>query len=460
MKFSPLFGVLSGFLVLTTLSAFADPKQAEQQLIKNGGTPIVYLSDGSLKVPPKPIIPLLSGDGIGVEISAAMKYVVDEAIRLSMPGHQIQWLELPAGESAISPSNSSPLPKITMDFLRKYPVGIKGPTGTPVGKGHRSVNVTLRQNLDLFSCVRPVTYFDPNIPSPLKEPEKVDMVIYRENTEDVYSGIEFRQKSWSARVLIKTINFLLWAEKRGHLRIKNFDTALGIKPVSELASARIAREAFRYALKMGLKNVTVVHKGNIMKETEGLFMRTAYTVALEPEFKDRFINEEDYYALPDDQRPVLGQEKTMLSNRIADNMLQQTKLKPEYYKVLLTLNLNGDYLSDDLASLVGGLGIAPGGNIGDRGAIFEATHGTAPDIAGQNKANPSSLILSATMMLEYMGWNEPKALIENALRSLFSQKKVTGDFYKIPGATLLGTNEFAQALVEEIRKAKGENQNY
>jgi isocitrate dehydrogenase len=391
-----------------------------------------------LEVPDRPIIPFIEGDGTGPDIWRATRRVIDGAVEKLYGGKRsIAWFEVLAGEKAQGRTGEW-LPKDTLDAITQYRVAIKGPLTTPVGGGIRSLNVTLRQVLDLYACVRPVRWFK-GVPSPVKEPENVDMVIFRENTEDVYAGIEWPAGSENAK---KLIDFLgqLGKEVRP-------DSGIGIKPISTFGSKRLVRKALRYSLECGRKSVTLVHKGNIMKFTEGAFRDWGYEVARD-EFGERMITENDVYEKHNGKAP---EGKIVVKDRIADSMFQQALLRPDEYDILATTNLNGDYLSDALAAQVGGLGMAPGSNEGDGIAVFEATHGTAPKYANQDKVNPGSLILSGCMMLRWLGWHEAASGIESALGRTIEQKRVTYDLERqMDGATLLKTSEFAEAIVENL----------
>jgi isocitrate dehydrogenase len=391
-----------------------------------------------LEVPDRPIIPFIEGDGTGPDIWRATRRVIDGAVEKLYGGRRsIAWFEILAGEKAQARTGEW-LPKDSLDAITQYRVAIKGPLTTPVGGGIRSLNVTLRQVLDLYACVRPVRWFK-GVPSPVKEPEKVDMVIFRENTEDVYAGIEWSAGSETAK---KVIDFLAQLGKEVRP-----DSGIGIKPISTTGSKRLVRKALRYALDCGRDSVTLVHKGNIMKFTEGAFRDWGYEVAHD-EFGERTITENDVYEKHNGKPP---EGRLVVKDRIADSMFQQALLRPDEYDVLATTNLNGDYLSDALAAQVGGLGMAPGSNEGDGIAVFEATHGTAPKYANQDKVNPGSLILSGCMMLRWMGWHEAASGIEGALGRTIEQKRVTYDLERqMDGATLLKTSELAEAIVENL----------
>jgi isocitrate dehydrogenase len=391
-----------------------------------------------LDVPDRPIIPFIEGDGIGPDIWNATRRVIDGAVEKVYGGSRsIAWFEVLAGEKAYNLKNDW-LPQDTLDAIRQYRIAIKGPLTTPVGGGIRSLNVALRQILDLYACVRPVRYYH-GVPSPVKEPQKVDMVIFRENTEDVYAGIEWKSGSEEAA---KVIAFIGSMGKKVRP-----DSGIGIKPVSETGSKRLVRKALQYAIAHKRQSVTLVHKGNIMKFTEGAFKDWGYAVARE-EFGSYTITEDEVWSQHSGKAP---EGKIVIKDRIADSMFQQALLRPEEYDVLATTNLNGDYLSDALAAQVGGLGMAPGDNEGDGYAVFEATHGTAPKYAGQDKVNPGSLILSGVMMLRWMGWVEAGDAVEAALAKTIDQKRVTYDLERqMEGAKLLKTSEFAAAILENI----------
>jgi isocitrate dehydrogenase len=396
------------------------------------------LRDGKLQVPAQPIIPFIEGDGTGPDIWRASQYVFDNAVRLAYGGRKrIAWLEVLAGEKAKDRVNSW-LPDDTLAAIDRNLVAIKGPLTTPVGGGFRSLNVALRQKLDLFACVRPVRWFE-GVPSPVKAPQDVRMIIFRENTEDIYAGIEYKAKTDEAR---RVIDFL--QQQMGVQTIRFPATsAIGIKPVSEEGSKRLIRSAIEYAVAQRAPSVTLVHKGNIMKFTEGGFRDWGYQVAQE-EYGATEIDGGPWCRLPGG---------VVVKDVIADAFLQQILTRPREYSVIATLNLNGDYISDALAAQVGGIGIAPGANINylTGHAVFEATHGTAPKYAGQDKVNPGSLILSGEMMFRYLGWNEAADLIINSLERTIAQKRVTYDFERLmTGATLLKTSEFGRAMVENM----------
>ena len=403
----------------------------------------INMSNGKLEVPNDPIIHYIEGDGIGVDITPVMKAVVDSAVEKAYDGERtVQWKEVLAGEKAFN-STGEWLPEETKNAMREGLVSIKGPLTTPVGGGIRSLNVALRQQLDLFACVRPVRWYE-GTPSPVKDPGAVDMIIFRENSEDVYAGIEWESGSEEVR---KVINFL--QDEMGVDKIRFPDTAgIGIKPVSQEGTARIVRAAIRYAIDNDRDSVTLVHKGNIMKFTEGGFRDWGYQLAKE-EFGALELDGGPWCTF---ENPNTGTTITV-KDVIADAMLQQVLTRPSEYGVLTTMNLNGDYISDALAAQVGGIGIAPGANINyDTGvAIFEATHGTAPKYAGQDKVNPGSLILSAEMMLRHMSWSEAADLIVSGMEGAISAKTVTYDFERLMGdATLLSCSEFGNAVISHM----------
>jgi isocitrate dehydrogenase len=391
--------------------------------------------------PDNPIIPFIEGDGIGVDITPVMKSVVDAAVEKAYRGsRQIHWMEIFAGEKATRTYGSDVwLPEETLEAAREYSVSIKGPMTTPVGGGIRSLNVALRQELDLYVCLRPVRHF-PGVPSPLKDPSKTDMVIFRENSEDIYAGIEWEAESESAR---RVIDFL--QGEMGVRKIRFPDTsAIGIKPVSREGTERLVRKAIEYAIANGRASVTLVHKGNIMKFTEGGFRDWGYALAAR-----------EFGATPIDGGPWLSLEhegrRVTIKDVIADAFLQQILTRPAEYDVIATLNLNGDYISDALAAQVGGIGIAPGGNLSDEVAMFEATHGTAPKYAGQNKVNPGSIILSAEMMLRHLGWVEAADLIISSLGAAISDRQVTYDLARLmEGANEISSSAFGQAMIDRM----------
>lgn len=450
------------------------------------GKPIEY-ADGVYQVPGNPIIPFIEGDGTGRDIWKAARRVFDASVEKSYGGRRsIKWFEIFAGEKAFR-KFASWLPDDSVAAARDLRVSIKGPLTTPVGGGIRSLNVALRQTLDLYSCVRPVRYYQ-GVPSPVKHPELVDIVIFRENTEDVYAGIEFQQGTDEAARLIAFLNDGLLANSKKKLRT---DSGIGIKPISIFGTKRLVRAAIRFAIEHNRKTVTLVHKGNIQKFTEGAFRQWGYEVARE-EFRDQIVTERESWILNNlDKNPALTPEenaaliepgmefapeafrqkvvaevravlasigtshgggawkqKILVNDRIADSIFQQIIIRPADYSVLATPNLNGDYISDAAAAQVGGLGIAPGANIGDGFAVFEATHGTAPKYADKDLINPGSVILSGVMMLEFLGWREAAAQIEAAMEKTIQQKFVTYDFERqLTGATKVGTSEFATRII-------------
>ncbi len=395
--------------------------------------------DGSISVPDSPIIPFIEGDGIGPDIWSATRRVLDAAVEKAYGGkRRIEWKEILAGEKAHKETGEW-LPQATLDAIREFVVAIKGPLTTPVGEGIRSLNVTLRQELDLYACVRPVRYFK-GVPSPVKHPEYVDMVIFRENTEDVYAGIEWPEGSEEAGKVIEFIGKELGKEIRP-------DSGIGIKPISRFGTHRLVRKAIQYALENGRDSVTLVHKGNIMKFTEGAFRNWGYELARE-EFPDDTITEDELWERYDGKVP---EGKVVIKDRIADAMFQQVLLRPREYSVLAMPNLNGDYMSDALAAQVGGLGMAPGANIGDGFALFEATHGTAPKYTGLDKVNPGSLILSGAMMLEYLGWTEARDAVHRGIERAISKKRVTYDLARqIDGAVEVKCSEFASSIIDSM----------
>lgn len=394
---------------------------------------------GELTVPENPIVGFIEGDGVGPDIWAAAKPVFDAAVAKASGGtRKIQWWELPAGEKSFR-AYGEYLPEHTLDAIQKAVVVLKGPLTTPVGGGFRSLNVTLRQKLDLYACIRPVRYL-PGTPSPVLRPQDVDMVIFRENTEDVYAGIEWPSGSADAA---KVIEFL-----RDKMAVR-IDPAsgVGVKPMSPHATRRLVRRALQFALENGKKRVTLVHKGNIMKFTEGAFRDWGYELAQE-EFADKVVLERD---LADIQGGAIPEGKILLNDRIADAMFQQVLLRPKEYEVLAMPNLNGDYLSDALAAQVGGLGMAPGANIGDSCAIFEATHGSAPKYAGLDKVNPGSLLLSGAMMLDHMGWEKEAGLIVSAMSAAIQAGTVTYDLARLmPGSKEVSCSGFGRAVIERM----------
>jgi isocitrate dehydrogenase len=399
-----------------------------------------WAEDGSPLVPDEPIIPFIEGDGTGPDIWAAARPVLDAAVKAAYgQRRRIRWMEVLAGEKALNQAGDL-LPEATLEALAKYGISIKGPLTTPVGKGFRSVNVAIRQKLDLYACVRPVRYI-PGVPSPVKHPELVNLVIFRENTEDLYAGIEWPAGSSEARKVIGLVNDMVLAQGGSPI---SPESAVGIKPMSEANTRRLVRRAVLYALENGYRSVTLVHKGNIMKYTEGGFRDWGYRTALE-EFPASVVREADLQAGVPDQRLVI-------KDRIADAMFQQLLLRPEEYGVIATPNLNGDYLSDAAAAQVGGLGMAPGWNMGDRCAVFEATHGSAPRYAGLDKVNPGSVILSGAEMLRFMGWKEASELVFAALARTIADRIVTYDLARqMEGAREVKCSQFGCAVIERMR---------
>jgi isocitrate dehydrogenase len=407
------------------------------------GQKITVNPDFSLNVPDNPIIPYIEGDGTGVDITPVMKKVVDAAVQKAYGGtRKISWMEIYSGEKSTRVYGPDVwLPEETLDALREYVVSIKGPLTTPVGGGIRSLNVALRQQLDLYVCMRPVRYFN-GVPSPVREPEKTDMVIFRENSEDIYAGIEWAAESDNAK---KLIDFL--TREMGVTKIRFPETSgLGIKPVSREGTERLVRKAIQYAIDNDKPSVTIVHKGNIMKYTEGGFRDWAYALA-QKEFGAELIDGGPWVKF---KNPKTGRD-IIVKDSIADAFLQQILLRPAEYSVIATLNLNGDYISDALAAQVGGIGIAPGANMSDSVAMFEATHGTAPKYAGKDYVNPGSLILSAEMMLRHMGWTEAADLVIDAMQKAIASKRVTYDFARLmEGATQVSCSGFGDVMIENM----------
>jgi len=412
----------------------------------------IKLTDSGISAPDNPIIPVIEGDGIGSDIMKATRRVIDAALRKAYDGkRKIVWFDVYAGEKAYE-TYGEWLPEDTLKAIRHFIVSLKGPLTTPIGGGYRSLNVTLRQELDLYACVRPVKYI-PGVPSPMKHPEKMDVVIFRENTEDVYAGIEWAQGTPEVKKVIAFLN------QNFGLNVPE-DSGIGVKPISVKNTQRLVRMAIKYAIennppptppKRGDKrrSVTLVHKGNIMKFTEGAFRDWGYQVAKE-EFADYIITEDELQNKYNNSMPA---GKILINDRLADSMFQQILLRTDDYDVIATPNLNGDYLSDACAACVGGIGMAPGANIGDHAAIFEATHGTAPKYADLDVANPGSLILSAVMMLEYLGWQKAADLVQKALGETIMQKQVTYDLERLmEGATKLKTSEFASNIIENMMR--------
>jgi isocitrate dehydrogenase len=456
--------------------------------LPQGGEAIQYVN-GKYQVPNHPIIPYIEGDGTGRDIWRASQRVFDAAVQKAYGGKRsIAWYEIFAGEKAFRQFQNW-LPDDSVNAARDLRVSIKGPLTTPVGGGIRSLNVTLRQVLDLYSCIRPVKYYS-GVPSPVKHPEKLDVVIFRENTEDVYAGIEFREGTPEALKLIDFLN-----DMRGRKKAVRKDSGIGIKPISITGTKRLVRAAIRYAIEHGRKSVTLVHKGNIQKFTEGAFREWGYEVAAD-EFRDQTVTERESWILGNleanpgltvEQNAALiepglefgsdafrkelyaeiqsvldkigkshgdgkWKQKVMINDRIADSIFQQIIIRPEDYSVLATPNLNGDYISDAAAAQVGGLGIAPGANVGDGYAVFEATHGTAPKYADKDVINPGSVILSGVMLLEFLGWSEAAKLVESSMEKTIQQKYVTYDFERqMQGATKVKTSEFASRMIENMK---------
>ncbi|MEJ2306064.1 MAG: isocitrate dehydrogenase (NADP(+)) [candidate division WOR-3 bacterium] len=421
----------------------------------------IEIKEEKVKIPDNPIIPFIVGDGIGPDIMNAAMLVWNEAVKFAYNGKKkIEWFEIFAGEKAIE-KYGEPLPEDTLKAIKYFNIAIKGPLTTPVAGGYRSLNVSLRQLLNLYACVRPVKYYK-GVPSPLKNPEKMDIVIFRENTEDVYSGIEWEEGTKEAKRVIDFLN------KEMGTKLE-YDTGIGVKPISISKTKRLVRKAIQYAVDNKRGSVTIVHKGNIMKFTEGAFKKWGYELAIE-EFRDKIITEDELYdqvKAEDGVTPVTrkgafkalrGGKQTgdpgnriVIKDRIADQMFMQLLTRPDEYEVVALPNLNGDYVSDAAAGQIGGLGIAPGANIGDKTALFEPTHGSAPKYRGLDKVNPSSLILSGVMMFNYIGWTEVADLIETGLEKAFMEKKVTYDLARqMEGVKPIKTSEFARAIVERM----------
>ena len=411
--------------------------------IPAAGQKITVNADMSLNVPDEPVIPYIEGDGTGFDITPVMIKVVDAAVQKAYGGkRKIHWMEVYAGEKSTQIYGPDVwLPDETLDVLKEYVVSIKGPLTTPVGGGIRSLNVALRQQLDLYVCLRPVQYFD-GVPSPVKEPQKVDMVIFRENSEDIYAGVEWEAESEKAKKVIKFLT-----EEMGVTKIRFPATSgIGIKPVSREGTERLVRKAIQYAIDNDKPSVTIVHKGNIMKFTEGAFRDWAYALA-QKEFGGQLLDGGPWVTV---KNPKTGKDIT-IKDSIADAFLQQILLRPAEYSVIATLNLNGDYISDALAAQVGGIGIAPGANMSDSVACFEATHGTAPKYAGKDYVNPGSEILSAEMMLRHMGWKEAADLIISSMEKSIKSKKVTYDFARLmDGATQVSCSGFGQVMIDNM----------
>jgi len=413
--------------------------------VPSGGAKITVNEDLTLTIPDNPIIPYIEGDGIGVDITPVMKTVVDEAVKKAYGAkRQIHWMEMYAGEKATKIYGKDTwLPAETIDAVREFVVAIKGPLTTPVGGGIRSLNVAMRQDLDLYVCLRPVRYFK-GVPSPLKEPWHTNMVIFRENSEDIYAGIEWQADSPEAK---KVIAFLQQEMKVKKIRFPEH-CGIGVKPVSKEGTTRLVKSAIQYAIDNERDSVTLVHKGNIMKFTEGGFRDWGYETARNL-FGAKPLDNGPWHVM---KNPNTGKD-IIIKDVIADAFLQQILLRPADYSVIATLNLNGDYISDALAAQVGGIGIAPGANIGDKAAVFEATHGTAPKYAGQDKVNPGSLILSAEMMLRYMGWVEAADLIIAGMEGAIAAKTVTYDFARLmPDAKEVSCSGFGQAMIKHMQQ--------
>ncbi len=408
-----------------------------QNLISQPKGEPITIHNNELNIPDFPVIPFIEGDGIGQDISPAMQMVINAAVSKAYDGvRKIDWLEIYAGEkAAMLYGKDQYLPEETIKALKKYIISIKGPLATPVGGGIRSLNVAMRQKLDLYVCLRPIQYYQ-GVPSPLKNPEKTNMIIFRENTEDIYAGIEY---SKGTKEVHEILNLLEQFNDKSKVRFPE-TSSIGIKPVSEEGTKRLTRKAIQYAIDNNRKSVTFVHKGNIMKFTEGSFKQWSYDVATE-----------EFGAKENGSGELMIHDSIVIKDCIADAFLQEILLRPERYDVVATLNLNGDYISDALAAQVGGIGISPGANLSEKLAIFEATHGTAPDIAGKNIANPSSLILSAQMLLSYIKWNEASSVLDKAFRKTLDEKKVTADFSNHMGVTALTTSGFAEAIIENIK---------
>ncbi len=434
---------MKGTSGLTTCSGSIDVSDLTQD---KSARPITVDKNGELSVPAHPVIPFIRGDGTGVDIWPVTRMVLDAAVHKAYRGtRSICWLPLYAGEEAME-RFGIPLPPDTVRKLRSLRVAIKGPLTTPIGRGFRSINVTLRQALDLYACVRPIYYFQ-GVPSPIRYPERINMIIFRENTEDVYMGIEWKPGSPEARRLISFINEELLVGTGKRIRT---DAGIGVKPITKRSSQRLVRLGIEYALREGLPSVTLVHKGNIMKYTEGAFRQWGYEVAYK-EYADKVVLEQEGNA-----HTEAAHGKVIIKDRMADAMFQQILLRPEDYHVICTPNLNGDYLSDACAALIGGLGMAPGGNIGDNRALFEATHGSAPKYAGQDKVNPSSLILSGAAMLDYLGWREASGMIRRAIARTILDRCVTYDLERqlraagVKGVKSLRCSQFGEAVCNNL----------
>jgi len=407
--------------------------------IPSDGAKITVNNDGTYNIPDNPIVTFIEGDGIGPDLWAASVRVFDAAVEKAFKGSKkISWAEVYAGEKAVEITKEW-LPQETTDVISEYLISIKGPLTTPVGGGIRSLNVALRQIMDLYACVRPVRWIN-GTPSPVKNPEKMDVVLFRENTEDVYSGVEYESGTDEAN---EVIEFL---QKKLNANVRDL-SGIGIKPISAFGTKRLVKKAVQYAIDNNRKSVTLVHKGNIMKFTEGAFKDWGYELAKD-EFPEQTISEDELWDKYDGKAP---EGKIVINDRIADNMLQQILTRTDEYDVLALPNLNGDYMSDACAAQIGGLGLAPGANIGDEIALFEATHGTAPKYAGQDKVNPGSVILSGVMMFEHMGWRNVSELIVKALEKTVLDKDVTYDLHRqIEGANLLKCSEFGDAIIKKM----------
>ena len=407
-------------------------------IVPPDGKPIT-IKDKKLSVPANPIIPVIEGDGIGRDIMKATRRVVDAAVEKAFDGkRRIVWMDVYAGEKA-NELYGEWLPGETIDAIRRHFVALKGPLTTPIGGGFRSLNVTMRQAMELYACIRPVRWF-PGVGSPVVHPEKLNVIVFRENTEDVYAGIEWKEGSVEAK------NVIDWLNKTMKTAIRE-DSGIGVKPMSVTGTKRLMRKAVQHAVDKKLPSVTLVHKGNIMKYTEGAFRDWGYQLAV-AEFRDHVVTEEELWTKHDGKMP---KGKVLIKDRIADSIFQQVLTRPDEYSVLATPNLNGDYLSDACAAQVGGLGMAPGANIGDYIGLFEATHGTAPKDADKDVINPGSLILSAVMMLDYMGWSKAGKMIEDAIEKTIAQKIVTYDLHRqMEGATKVGTSAFATQIIKNL----------
>jgi isocitrate dehydrogenase len=444
LQFAPLSQVIQHNISCfpRTLAAMEYIMGYKHIQVPSQGDKITVNEDYSLNVPNNPVIPYIEGDGIGIDITPVMIDVVNAAVKKAYGGKKkISWMEIYTGEKAAELYDGDWFPEETLEAIKEYLVGIKGPLTTPVGGGFRSLNVALRQELDLYTCLRPVRWFE-GVPSPVKNPGDCNMVIFRENSEDIYAGIEYQAGTPEAK---KVVDFLI--NEMGVTKIRfPRDVGIGIKPVSEEGTKRLVRKAIQYTIDQDLPSVTLVHKGNIMKFTEGAFRDWGYELARQ-EFGGELIDGGPWVSV---KNPNTGKE-IVIKDVIADAMLQQILTRPRDYSVVATLNLNGDYLSDALAAQVGGIGIAPGANLSDTIALFEATHGTAPKYAGQDKVNPGSLILSAEMMLRHLGWNEAADLIIDGMNGAIQQRKVTYDFERLmEGATLLSCSGFGKAIIEAM----------